>query len=279
MTREMPHEPPEWRYGESRLTFRGPPVDPDAPHIAVLGSDEVAGRYVPTPMTVHMAEALGVPVANLGVHSGGIDAILGDEGVLDTLARATAAAVQAMPAHMMSNRLYTVHPRRNDRIVAASSRMRALWPEIDFTDYSFVRHMLGALHAQDPVRFAAVAEELATAWTARMAKLVAALPERRVLAVLTDPGSPSFGCEPLFVTDAAVGAVAASFDAVVPVDMTGLRGHPSGLEEMTFDVDEAAAARSALPPEGHERAAAALVAAVAPLLDAADPAAARPAVA
>lgn len=266
MTDETQHDPTEWRYGDSRIAFRGPAVDPAAPHVAVVGSDEVAGRYVDMPMTAHVAEALGCPVANLGVHCGSLDALLRDEGALRALGGADVAVVQAMPAHMVSNRLYSVHPRRNDRVLEISRRMTALWPDVDFTDFVFVRHMLVTLRDRDPMRFAAVSDELETAWRARMPKLIAALPERRILVALRDADADPLGPQPLFVPQAAADEVAASFDAAVAVDLSGLRGHPSGLEEMVFEPEAAAAARLALPPEGHERAAAAIVGALAPLL-------------
>ena len=266
MTDDAPYPDETWRYGGSRLRFRGPAVDVDAPHVAVVGSGEVAGRYADAPLTAHMAEALGLPVANLGVHNGGLDAALRDDALMEALPRASLRVVQAMGAHAMSNRLYTVHPRRNDRVLCHSDRMRALWPEVDFTDFTFVRHMLLDLLAKDADRFEAVAEELRAAWTARMDKLSRRLDGPTLLLVIADAGTDALGPEPLFVPDAAVASVADAFAGVVRVDVRGLRGDVSGLEEMDIPEGHEDAAARALPPLAHERVARALVEAAMPLL-------------
>ena len=256
-----------WRYGGSRLRFRSPAVDAGAPHVAVLGSSEVAGRYVDAPLTAHAAEALGLPVANLGVHNGGIDAFLGDEPLLAALKTATITVIHAMGAHAMSNRLYSVHPRRNDRVLCQSDRMRALWPEVDFTDYSFVRHMLIDLRARDAARFQEVALELRTAWEARMGRLLSEIGGTCVLMTVSDTMRTGLGADPLFVGPGALAAIGTRVAATCEVDVTGLRGDPSGMEEMRFSPDDRAAAMEALPPVAHERMAQALVRTVAPLLE------------
>ncbi len=63
--------------------------------------------------------------------------------------------IQVMGAHNMSNRFYAVHPRRNDRFLRASlGCCKTIYPEVDFTEFNFTRHMLTALatHSRGPVR-------------------------------------------------------------------------------------------------------------------------------
>ena len=54
------------------------------------------------------------------------------------------------------NRFYAVHPRRNDRFLRPSAKIEALFPEIDFTEFSFNRHMLSALESVSADRFGQV---------------------------------------------------------------------------------------------------------------------------
>ena len=58
--------------------------------------------------------------------------------------------VQVMGANYLSNRFYSVHPRRNDRFLRASTVMQAIFNDVDFSDFTFTRHMLGALYELSP---------------------------------------------------------------------------------------------------------------------------------
>ena len=111
----------------------------------------------------------------------GPDAFLGDSGVIEIARQARAVVLQVMGAQNLSNRLYMVHPRRNDRFIAARPALRALYPEVDFTEFHFTHHMLASLLSLSESRFGLVIEELRTAWVARMRALMARLPGDVVL--------------------------------------------------------------------------------------------------
>ena len=70
------------RYGNSRLMFRGPRRDLDAPYAVVLGGTEVYGKFVPRPFLDLLEERLGRPVVNLGCVNAGLDAFLNDADTL-----------------------------------------------------------------------------------------------------------------------------------------------------------------------------------------------------
>ncbi|MBM2577180.1 hypothetical protein JQC91_12805 [Jannaschia sp. Os4] len=217
------------------LRLRAPLPDPDAPHVAVIGGAEVRGRFAPEPFCDRLAGRLRMPVANLGVQNAGLDVFVQDEAVLDHVARASASVVQVMGAHLLSNRFYTVHPRRNDRFLRHSKVLGNLYGDIDFTEFAFVRHMLLDLSRAAPGKFPLVIRELEAAWVARMRLMLHRLPGPRVLLWTTGyaPGScADLGTEPLFVTRAMVDRVAQMADAVVEVDLSGRYGRddPLGLD-------------------------------------------------
>ena len=68
-----------------------------------------------------------------------------------------------------------MHPRRNDRFLRASERLQSLYPEVDFTEFHFNRHLLGRLQELSEERFAEIAGELRQAWLARMKHLLTLL--------------------------------------------------------------------------------------------------------
>jgi hypothetical protein len=169
------------RYGGSRLSFRGPQRDTGARFIAVIGGAAAFGRHVEMPYPDLVEQRLAVPVVNLALPQAGIDAYLGDADVMELLARADAVVIHLMGAAALSNRFYTVHPRRNDRFVSASGAMRHLFPEVDFTEFAFVRHMMASLVRRAPDRALRVVEELRATWRDRMAQLLGQCHGRSVL--------------------------------------------------------------------------------------------------
>ncbi len=86
--------------------------------------------------------------------------------------RAVATIVQVPGAQGVSNRFYRVHPRRNDRVVEVSSALINLYPELDFTAFTFVRHLLLTLADVSARRYQAVQTEVQAVWTQRMQRLV-----------------------------------------------------------------------------------------------------------
>jgi hypothetical protein len=182
---------------------RWPTPGPDTCYLAILGGSATLGKSVAQPYPALVAAAMGRPVLNLGTLNGGPDAYLSDPEGLHLISRADAAVVQLTGAETLSNPYYSVHSRRNDRFLAATADLRALFPEVDFTEIHFARHLLQVLARTDPDRFAIVVAALQETWVTRMQSLLVHLPLRRRLLWLADAPPPesavTFGPDPLFV--------------------------------------------------------------------------------
>lgn len=184
------------QYGRSRLTFRGPRRDLRQDYVAVLGGTETFGRFVLSPYPSLIEERLEVAVANLGQPNAGPDVYLADPGAMEVAAAAHVVIVQVMGAQNLTNRFYTVHPRRNDRFVAATPPLRAMYREVDFTEIHFTRHLVQTLWSRDPGRFALVAQEMKRVWVERMRSLLQRLPERRILLWTSSHAPPDRAPDP-----------------------------------------------------------------------------------
>lgn len=160
------------RYGRSQLLFRGPRRRLNGPYVAALGGTETYGKFVAQPWPALVEERLRLPVANFGCINAGVDVFLADPKVTEIAAAARLTVVQLTGPQNMTNRFYAVHPRRNDRFLRATSAMRTLFREVDFTEYNFTRHMLTSLADRFPQRFEQLASELCAAWVARMRTLL-----------------------------------------------------------------------------------------------------------
>ncbi len=200
-----------YRLGESRIAFRGPRPDLSGNPVVCLGGTETYGKYVAEPFPALVAEATGAPCVNLGVMNAGVDVFLAEPSILELARRARLAVVQLPGAQNMSNRYYTVHPRRNDRFTGASQVMKMVFREIDFTEFHFTRHMLGALAARAPERYAVLRSELQQAWVARMKTLIERIGGEKVLLLWFADHAPAgaetpygLGRDPLFVERAMI---------------------------------------------------------------------------
>lgn len=163
------------RYGNSRLIFRGPRRDLALPYVSVLGGTETYGRYIPEPYPALIEAGCGLRTVNLGLQNAGLDVYLKDADVLAIVAKSRVAVIQIMGAQNLSNRFYVVHPRRNDRFLHPTPLLQSMFSGLDFTEFHFTRHMLGALQRASVDRFEVVAEELRSAWVLRMRSLLARL--------------------------------------------------------------------------------------------------------
>jgi len=225
------------RYGRSRLLFRGPRRDVTAPQVVVLGGIESYGRYIPRPFPTLVEEATGLSVVNLGCPNAGPDAWLGDPAVMEVVGKAQIVVVQVPSAADLTNRFYAVHPRRNDRFLRASPLLQTIYREVDFTDFSFTRHMLRTLFLTAPDRFALVAEELRAAWVGRMTMLLQRIPGQSVLLWLADappgPGGDMPRREPMLVDAAMLAMVRPHAAATVEV-VPSLAARALGTEGMVI---------------------------------------------
>lgn len=229
MAYERPEESPidyhYCRYGKSKSLFRGPKRNLTSNTIAFLGGSETFGRYIESPFVAQVEEAIGNPCINFGTLNAGIDAFVNDSTVIDHCCSAKATVIQILGAQNMSNRFYTVHPRRNDRFLKASVIMQTIYREVDFTDFSFTRHMLGTLRAISPGKFEAVEAELKCAWVARMESLLRQIKSPKILLWIKDKRNFAFddgfdlGHDPLFVDEDMIDALRLSSVSVVEIDI------------------------------------------------------------
>ncbi len=160
------------RYGNSRMLFRGPRRRLDRPYLAFIGGTETYGKFIEKPFPTLVEKSMRQTCVNMGCVNGGIDAFVNDPAVMEICQEADLTVVQIMGANFLSNRFYSVHPRRNDRFVRASTVLQAIYSEVDFSQFSFTRHMLGALYEISPERFDIVVTELREAWIARMKNML-----------------------------------------------------------------------------------------------------------
>lgn len=237
----------------------------------VLGGTETYGKFVPDPFPALAERRSGRRFVNLGCVNAGPDVFLKDPEVSAIAAQADLAVVQVLGAANLSNRFYTVHPRRNDRFVSASPWLRMAYREVDFTDFHFTRHMLSALQAVSQERFEVIAEELRAAWLARMAALLARLPCKTLLlwAASHRPEPRSLKAdlerEPLLVDREMVEALRPRADAYLEVTYSA-GALAEGVENLRFSALERPAAEGVPKTRAHGELAEALVTAVDRLL-------------
>lgn len=184
-----------FRYGSGRLQFRGPCPDLDQPYIAFAGGAETFAPGAEHPFANLVATQLPYPVLNLGQPGAGPDLYLGDPLMQVALARAQAVVIAAPSACYLSNRLYRVHPRRNDRLIEGLSPLHARYPDIDLTSVTYAGHLCRVLFEADPHAFLEVMVEIKTAWVARVRTLLRLAGKRSVLlwAAPTPPADPLEG--------------------------------------------------------------------------------------
>lgn len=200
------------QYGTSKLQFRGPRRDLDLPHVVALGGTETYGKFIRHPWPKLVEEATGLRVVNLGLVNAGADAYLSDPGVMQVVAGARVVVLQLTGAGNLSNRFYAVHPRRNDRFLRALPPLMQLYPEVDFTNFHFTRHLLRTLQQVSPRRFDAIATDLRATWVARMRQLVecAQAPVILLWMAVRPPGTAGSGdlsADPILVDQAMVAAL------------------------------------------------------------------------
>lgn len=197
------------RYGMSRIFFRGPRRRLDQPYIAFVGGTETYGKFLDQPLPSLVESELRQTCVNFGCVNGGVDAFVNDPTIMAACHDADATVVQIMGANHLSNRFYSVHPRRNDRFLRASTVLEAIYNDVDFSDFTFTRHMLSCLHEKSPERFDIVVSELREGWVARMKNMLSQIGPRVLLLwfskdelsdVPWDERSNPMQVDPLFVT-------------------------------------------------------------------------------
>jgi hypothetical protein len=251
-------------YGGSRLVFRGPRRSLDRPYIAFLGGTETYGKYVPDPFPDLVEDEVGFAAINLGCVNAGPDVYLNEPGVIEIAQRAEAVVLQVMGAVNLTNSYYSVHPRRNDRFITASPLLKALYREVDFTEFNFTKHMLTTLEATSKERFEVVSADLRRAWTERMRDLLGRLPPRTLLLWMADraPGvGRGLAQDPVLVDAPMIEAVRPAARAYVEAVST-IEARRASLEGKAFPALESLAAAALPGPAVHRDVAQRLVAAL-----------------
>lgn len=236
--------------------FRGPKRDIEGAFVAVLGGSECYGRCVKYPFPDLIEKELGLPVANFGLQNAGPDAFLNDPWLMEKAGHAAITIVQLFGAQNISNRFYTVHPRRNDRFLSARPALKALFPQTDFTDFHFTRHLLHALQHASPEHFAAVKAGLQQDWLGHMRSLLGQIRGQVILLWIADamPPQPDDPFDLVFnpmMIDAQMIAALAQRNTRVVYAIPTDEARAMGLEGMFFDPSELPVAASLPGPLIH----------------------------
>lgn len=252
------------RYGQSKLDFRGPRRNLDTGYIACLGGTETYGKFIKQPFPDLIERELGLTCVNFGRNNAGIDASLCDAGLMEICQRARAIVLQVPGSINFSNPFYKVHPRRNDRFLQATPRLRRLFPEVDFTEFHFTRHLIRSLNLIAPERFPVLRDGLQEHWVERMQELLERITVPVVLFCFSRQplgmGNLSSDVEddPTFVSRAMLNAIGSRASAVVEV-VISRTARRQGTRGMVFAPLEISTASSLPNPQAHAEAAAALV--------------------
>ena len=248
------------RYAGSTAHFRGPQRALSGDYIACIGGTETFGKFIETPYPALIERITGRTSINLGCLHAGIDAFIRQPRLLDICTNAHTTVIQVMGATNMSNRHYAVDPLRNDRFLRASKPLKAIYPEVNFSQFERIDQMLTVLARISPARLHEVRREVQTAWVARMRSLINTIGGRIVLLWMADhaPYSNAQGgtiCrDPMFVDRAMLNAIAAPnthlIEIVVPPEDIA-----RGMQTTVFEHTEDPTAFAMLGPVAHHRAA------------------------
>ncbi|QFT82263.1 hypothetical protein FIU89_16680 [Roseovarius sp. THAF27] len=265
--------PEACRYGVSKLAVRGPKRSLTNEYVAFLGGTETYGKFVARPFAQGIEAATGVACVNLGQPNAGIDVMLGDTGLTRIASGAAAAVVQVPCAANLSNPFYKVHSRRNDRFLRAEPPLRALFPEVDFSEFSFTRHMLMHLKAVSPERFGQLRLELARAWETGMRMLIAGIRAPVILLWFSerapdrDEDAVEARCEPVLVGREMVAGLQRHAVAFVEAGKVAQVGARVASPPSDAAGDEAGVPRDLPGQAAHDAVAEALIPVLAGVLD------------
>ncbi|WP_234899569.1 DUF6473 family protein [Ruegeria lacuscaerulensis] len=249
------------RYSGSRLWFRGPERSLDTPYMACIGGTETFGRFVETPFASVLEDKLDRRCLNLGSLFCGVDALCRDSGLQSLMDKAELCVLQAPDLLGQSNRFYRVHPRRNDRFLAATDDLISLYPDVDFADVNFVHHLMALLRDHQDARFEAVADELRRNWLKQMRALLEKLDVPVILLCLQVVGQ-SDGGDPADEADVplSLGLLDAvrPFCAAIVRETVSVSGQSDELEDMLFGTLQQPMAEYMIGPAAHRTIAEAL---------------------
>lgn len=241
---------PLCRYGQSKLWFRGPKRALDDPFVACLGGEETFGRFVETPFVAGLEKRLKRQCLNLGSLFCGVEALCQDKGLVQLANSADICVLQLPGMAGQTNRFYRVHPRRNDRFTGPTQDLVDLFPEVDFTDIHFVRHLLCRLHKTSATRFSMVADELRQSWTNKLESFLCSVTPPVVLLCLNMESDTVFDPAPLepAMLEALKGHCARSVRMGVHTS-----GTSDNLEDLLFGTLQQPMAEHVIGPATHRK--------------------------
>ena len=217
-------------YGDSRIGFRGPKRSHEEPYVAFIGGTMTFGRNVVHPFADRCELALDMEVVNLGCHAAGPDVFLAEPAFLQIANRAEVTVFQIPGAINLTNKYYQVHALRNDRFLQPTAELRALFPELDYTEFAFTRHLLGRLQQRSPKRFSMVRDAIRARWMEQVGAFLAEMTGPCVvLWAHSLPHGDGIDGETPLVSEAMVEAVSEGQAALVDVAVDLDRSEP--LEE------------------------------------------------
>ncbi|MDA7965977.1 DUF6473 family protein, partial [Ruegeria sp.] len=244
-------------YGTSKLAFRGPQRALDKPYVACIGADETFGRFVERPFPAVLEQQLNRRCINLGGLFCGAEALCGDP-ILQELANKAELCIFQVPGVLgQTNRFYHVHPRRNDRFLCPTPNLMALYPEVDFTDIHFVRHLVARLKGCRDTRFDLVAEELRKNWQGKVLNFLRTVSTPVVLLWLdVDLGivgcADKSTCNPVPVQPSMLRVLEAYSAGSIALHVQ-VSGASDELEDMLFGTLQQPMAERMIGPATHRR--------------------------
>lgn len=248
------------RYNGSDLYFRGPKQALKKGYCAVIGGTETYGKFIEDPYPALLADLSGRTIVNLGYGNAGAGLYLGDAGVLTICKNADTTIIEITGAQNISNKYYSVHPRRNDRFVGASKALHSLYPEVDFTEFHFTGHLLAALANRSNERFDILCRELRVQWVSRMKTVLEKIDGDVILLWLArhSPGDPERQDRkfrtPALIDRDMMGRLIGDNTLLVEILATP-EEISAGYERMIYSILEEPAARQMLGPIVHQEAA------------------------
>ena len=211
-----------YRFGQMQQVFRGPAPDLHGRYVVYLGGSGTFGRYSERPYSDLIGERMSLRYANFGAEGAGPGFFLSDAEVMSVASDARVCVVQAMSAAHLSNRMFSVRPRRNGRLHAVSELMTGIYPEVDFSRFSYVRGMLRHLSRIEDNRFRLIVNEMRNAWIARTHTLLANIQTRTILFWFSQRAPEDTGEDPTdtwhdpnFVDRAMIDSVSSEADGYV----------------------------------------------------------------
>ena len=127
------------------------------------GADTFGGK-VSNPFSAMLEREMGMPILNLGAQHSGAGFYIEDDAIHEIIESAQVVFVEAPSVVNQSNPFYRVHPRRNDRFVTALGPLHDLFPEADFVECHFTKHLITKLITIDSVRADIVFRTLQDEW-------------------------------------------------------------------------------------------------------------------